>query len=512
MRILITIRLAFIIIFVVITEVSGRAKCNCSPSNDVGTLSSYSYVYFAESADSVNITDEVFHDIAGRVVFPVNEYRLNPSDRLLRELDGQVLPMVNRDSLELVRMMIRGAASPEGPAAHNKVLGERRAQALVDFVSQRLTFPVDKSVFSLDVEIEDYRSLCLLMHRHGDPDGKLVQELCDKYLPTGQTAMLKREIQRMRGGQLWRHLLKEYFPDLRTARIVLVFRKVRLPEPAPAPVIIEAPVVEETPVAVEAPVVAEELVPEPEVIETPAVVDTLPVTVIQQPDSQTVSRREFLSLKTNLLFYGVYMPGYDRWCPLPNVAVEYYPKKGHFTFGASLDFPWWQDYEDHKYFQVRNYQLETRYYLKKSPDVSDARDYRAPAFKGFYAQAYANVGLFGICFDANRGWVGEGIGAGIGAGYVMPLSRNGHWRLEFALQLGFFTCKYDPYQYENPIDPTYRDHLYYYKWTLEPELFKTRQYRYNWIGPTRIGVTLTYDLLYRRIAKKGVSFINHEEL
>ncbi|MBQ4379925.1 MAG: hypothetical protein II806_01440, partial [Bacteroidaceae bacterium] len=63
---------------------------------------------------------------------------------------------------------------------------------------------------------------------------------------------------------------------------------------------------------------------------------------------------------------------------------------------------------------------------------------------------------------------------------------------------------------ENPVDPTYRDHLYYYKWSLEPELFKKRQYRYNWLGPTRVGITLTYDLLYRRINKKGVSFKNYE--
>ena len=489
-------QLTIFIIILMMTLVCGRTRANCSPVNDNGTLSSYSYVFFSESADSVEITDEVFHDIAGRVVFPVNEYRLNLQDRLLRELDSQVLPLVNRDSLELVRMMIRGAASPEGPSAHNKELGERRAQSLVDFVNQRLTFPIDKDAFSLDVDIEDYRTLCLLMRRSGDADFSYVQGLCDQYLPTGQTATLKRELQQARGGQLWRRLLKEYFPDLRTARIVLVFRKARIPEPAPAP----------------EPVVIPEPEPEPVVVDVPVVVEPVPEPVVELPDSQVVPRREFLSVKTNLLFYGVYMPGYDRWCPIPNVAVEYYPKKGHFTFGASLDFPWWQDYDGHKYFQIRNYQLESRYYLKKSPEVNDPRDYKAPAFSGFYAQAYVHLGLFGICFDADRGWVGEGLGGGVGAGYVMPVSKNGHWRLEFGLQVGFFRCKYDPYQYENPVDPSYRDNLYYYKWTKSPSLFKKRQYRYNWLGPTRVGVTLTYDLLYRRISKKRVSFKNSEEL
>ena len=63
-----------------------------------------------------------------------------------------------------------------------------------------------------------------------------------------------------------------------------------------------------------------------------------------------------------------------------------------------------------------------------------------------YLQGYGNIGLFGVCFDADRGWVGEGAGAGVGIGYVTQLSKNGHWRLEFGLQAGFFRCKYDPYQ------------------------------------------------------------------
>jgi hypothetical protein len=186
--------------------------------------------------------------------------------------------------------------------------------------------------------------------------------------------------------------------------------------------------------------------------------------------------------------------------------------------------PWWQHYDEHKFFQLRNYQVETRYYFRPgnpgnpgntgNPRTSGASGTPGaptrPAFAGFYLQAYAHAGIFGICFDANRGWVGEGAGAGLGLGYVIPISKKGHWRLELGVQAGFFRCKYDPYQYENPVNPAYHDNLYYYKWTRKPELFKKRQYRWNWIGPTRIGITLSYDLLYRRIQKRGVSFRNHE--
>ena len=222
-------------------------------------------------------------------------------------------------------------------------------------------------------------------------------------------------------------------------------------------------------------------------------------------------RRELLSVKTNLLFYGVWMPNYNRWCPIPNIGIEYYPKRGHFTFGASLDFPWWRHWSQHKFFQIRNYQLEARYYLRDGGDEANEtneanRANRKGGFRGFYFLGYVHGGLFEIGFNKDTGWKGEGIGAGVGVGYVMPISKNGHWRLDFGLQLGWMTCRYDPYQYENLINLDYHDDLYYYRWTGRASDFKKRQYRFNWLGPTRVGVTLSYDLLYRRQSKKGVSF------
>ena len=465
--------------------------------------SDYPYLRFVEVGDSLVMSDEDFFDIAGKVVFPVNKSSLNPSDEFLRELDEKVLPDINRDSLQLVQLIIRGAASPEGPVKLNQKLGSQRAEALFNFIQTRLAFPLSSRHFSLDVDIEDYSTLCLMMRRANDPDYGFVKELTDRY--EGQPAQLKQKLQTARGGQLWNRLLKEYFPGLRTARIVLVFRRyvpVELEEEEPVVSELDPVVHEQTPVVLVEPDLPEV---EPLKVEAPVVAAE---PVVSEPD--TIHRREFLSVKTNLLFYGVYMPGYDRWCPIPNVAVEYYPKNGHFTFGASFDCPWWQDYDAHKYFQIRNYQVESRYYLR-SGDMDANPPGQGPAFRGLYLQGYAHLGLFGICFDADRGWVGEGLGAGVGAGYVMGLSKKGHWRLEFGLQVGFYSCKYDPYQYENPVDPNYRDHLYYYKWTQDPSLFKKRQYRYSWLGPTRIGVTLTYDLLYRRVQKKGVSFINYEK-
>ncbi len=462
-------------------------------------------VILADGEEPQQLSDEEFFDHAAKIVFPVNQYDLPQNSPLLLELENVVIPHINSDSLRLVRMVFRGAASPEGPVAVNQRLGQQRVLSVYNFMTSRITAnaaaasvisgSAAETLSSVETDIEDYRSLCIMMRRANDPDYLTVKALCDLHLPNQDYAQLKEKLQKNDGGRLWQRLLQQYFPQLRSARFVIYLQRVSKPE-EPKP---EEPISPISPMSPTSPISPTSPTP-PE-----SVNDTLP-------------RREFLSIKTNLLLDVAYMPGYNRWCHIPNMAVEYYPLKGHFTFGASFDFPWWQHYEKHKFFQIRNYQLETRYYLKAnepydeqaSPNAQHSTLNKKPAYSGWYLQGYGHLGLFGICFDADRGWEGEGIGAGVGIGYVLPISRNGHWRLEFQLQAGWFGAKYDPYQYENPVDPNYHDDLYYYKWSLSPDLFKKRQYRFNWFGPTRIGVTLTYDLLYRRIQKKGVSFKAYE--
>jgi hypothetical protein len=92
----------------------------------------------------------------------------------------------------------------------------------------------------------------------------------------------------------------------------------------------------------------------------------------------------------------------------------------------------------------------------------------------------------------------------------MPISKNRRWRLEFSLGFGYYRTKYDPYVYGNP-KSSVEDGLYYYDYLGKKENFKERNHVFSWIGPTNLGVHLTYDLLYRRIHKKGVSF-NRSEL
>ncbi len=446
----------------------------------------YSYVVVLDgSAHEAEISDSLFYKISRKVVFPVNKFDIPKNSAFRKELLGEILPYFDNDEYILESMLIRGAASPEGPYGWNCTLSQLRRNALLKLISDNVKHPIDSFLTVKEVP-EDYIYLLLLMKERKDKDYSRVAAVVDKYIDNNQER-LKQELMAMDDKRLWNRLLRDYFPEMRAARVVLFFRR-------------HINIKGEKPEAADfTPKMQYNLQPFSQRV-------TLPTVDI----SERLPRREVLSVKTNLLLDAAYMPfGYDKFCPIPNIAIEYYPLRGHFTYGASFDCPWWQNYKEHKYFQVRNYQLEARYYFRDG-SVDKVGHGNGAAYRGWYLQAYGHFGLFGICFDENRGWEGEGVGGGLGVGYVLPLTKKGHWRLEFGLQAGAFWTKYDPYQYESVMYPDKHDDLYYYKWDHWGNLFRRRQHRLTWLGPTRVGITLTYDLLYRSRKKNGVSFKSWE--
>ena len=173
---------------------------------DTSFYNKYSYIRFVSTGDAAKMSDDEFYAVAARVSFAVNQTEPAVGDPFLTELESSVLPHINADSLELAYMVVRGAASPDGPYENNKRLGEKRAGWLFDFIRQHLRFPVNESKFRLNSEAEDYRTLSYLMQRAGDQDYAFVKQLCDTYLPEGNIAQLKTALQKAQNGQLWKSI------------------------------------------------------------------------------------------------------------------------------------------------------------------------------------------------------------------------------------------------------------------------------------------------------------------
>lgn len=308
----------------------------------------------------VKTTDSTFINNSRPIVFVVNRTDISESDKdwinnfLIPELEA----LGDRDII-----LGRATASPEGSTPNNVRLARSRKASMDALIGR---YGINTKRIRYDVVPEDYPLLLSLMQMEHD-----------KYLPTVKTIIrkhdgkgdqLKAELKRLEGGKIWNYLLKKYFPQLRAVRIMPIDEQLvntnQLPEaktihtdlPFPKPnIYVEIPQLE------------------------------------AEPAETGRKRRELLSIKTNLLYDFAYMPGYDHFCPIPNVALEYYPLSGHFTYGASFEGPWWRNYKEHKYFQLRNYQLHTRYYLQSGET----------GFRGFFVSAYAHAFLYNICFDEN---------------------------------------------------------------------------------------------------------------
>lgn len=209
-----------------------------------------------------------------------------------------------------------------------------------------------------------------------------------------------------------------------------------------------------------------------------------------QPESEKEPREAMLSVKTNLLYDAAYIPN-QGFKPALNVEAEYYFRNSNWSALAEFDSPWYSDPETHFYFQIQNFQLEGRRYLNLGKNsVQNSHN-------GLYVSAYAMFNMYDLCFNEDgNGKQGEGAGAGIGLGYVMPISKNGKWKLEFSLKAGYYESHYDNYHYGVNEKGQGK---YFYDWDGEADDFIRRNWRFRWVGPTSVGVTLSYDILSRKV-------------
>lgn len=426
------------------------------------------YPYIVITDDGVDgvptFADEEFYVMSTGVVFEVNKTAIRPDDAFFTLYQNEILPRVNQQHLQLRKVFVRGAASPEGSYNNNRRLGRARSQALLDALCSQLR----NQYIEMDAEVssvtEDYGRLCYMMQQAADPDYQTVRDIYDRC--EGNEPRIKQQLMAAQGGRLWKRLLKEYFPSLRSARLILWFSR---PDREHAPL---SEIAQLRPDTVQ-------ILPLP----WPDNRDVRPILPPQAPVGYT--RRHLLAFRTNLLHDFFYMPQFGL-AMSPNYQLEYYPLDGHYTYNAALTWGTHRHWDTQQFFQVRDVQLELRRYFRGHGD-----------FTGLYLDAYVHGNKYGIGLSPTKGWQGEGGGAGLGIGYVRPLNKRGNLRLEVMAAVGYYRTLYDPYVYGNPITGQI-DGDYYYDYYGTATDFKRRNHAFSWFGPTNVGLSLTYDILYRK--------------
>ena len=207
----------------------------------------------------------------------------------------------------------------------------------------------------------------------------------------------------------------------------------------------------------------------------------IPSSELVSPASDNTAKRRFspvIGISTNLLFDATYIPNYG-FSSVPSFSLEYYPARGHWTFGADVDWSHWLHYDTHRFNQIHNITLHTRRYFKSGEN----------GFKGLYLQGALNAAMYGLGWDAH-GWEGELLGANLGAGYKINFGR---FFIDMGLDVGYFYSRNDPYVWGD--DAT---GWYYYDYVGDPAQFAPRQKGFQWFGPTRAYISIGLDLFNRK--------------
>lgn len=346
-------------------------------------------------------------------------------------------------------------SSPEGSYRHNKWLTDRRAQVVYDSLLFRYTnLEPLVQIRKIAESWENLRYYVMADPLMGSQSKELVLNVIDSATENPDSAEYR--MKNLLGsdsivGDVYKYLFNTYYPVIRNTGIYIVHIYGKFQPAGFGPV--------------------------------GDLKATIP-NIYYPPNEipQVTVRRPLLAVKTNMLYNSFFTPEMG-YAPIWNVELELYPKlNGRWSYMLEYEFPWHSDDSKHQYLQMLNLQLEARRYFKKDGSYS-----------GHYLSVYTMANLYDICFDsqAGSGYQGEGFGAGLGYGYVLPFGKTKRWKAEFFIKGGYYESYYDPYDAGNPYLGKY-----YYHWFDAPEKFVERNWRLRFLGPTGVGVSLSYDLIF----------------
>ena len=374
---------------------------------------------------------------------------------------GHVIDSIGLSLIDSV--IIVSQSSPEGVYEYNVQLSRRRASTMRQIIEQRHPELSDRLFVYPEGES------CKRLRESVANDQKMKQTTIDQVLriidADINVATKKWRLQQL---PIYRYLIQTHYPRLRNSVFCIVYFGGEIPVDSTQEVVVDKP----QEVATD----SIKVIPQDTVKVIPQVVPVDTLKKIPVQPKPLFYREPLLNVHTNLLF--------DLGTAV-NVGVEYYPHNSRWTVAANYTFPWWGGEKKHRYLQLLDGELEVRRYFDKTAGHA-----------GHYLMVYGHANLYDFSFDAERAWQGEGWGAGLGYGYVWQPWKDKRWKIEAFLRVGYFHSIYDPYHASEPYNGKY-----YYDWNGAIEDFERRNHRLRWIGPTGVGVTLSYDLLQRKLKK-----------
>lgn len=139
----------------------------------------------------------------------------------------------------VIDITVRAGASPEGKFDYNKALSQRRGECIKGFLDRALSIP--GIPIRVDAVGEDWAAFRKMVEDNNYPDKREILDILYRHTeyingrPRSVIGGPKKELMDLNGGKTWFWLLKNVFPELRSANNNIICRYTREVEPAPKP-------------------------------------------------------------------------------------------------------------------------------------------------------------------------------------------------------------------------------------------------------------------------------------
>ena len=384
------------------------------------------FVSAQETRDSVKI---YFHK--GRTEIDLS---LRDNRRSLEKISRRILEYRPDTAFSIGKIMVVGAASPEGSIELNRRLSELRAKRLFDHVCGYSPLP-DTLKTSVFVG-RDWRGLLRLVENDPGMPGKsetveLLQGIVSEVEASGNGENKINELKRLRYGIPYRYMYRNLFPDLRASCLYIWYESKRKSFPAM------------------------------QVISH--LHDTLYLPCKLSPFGGETGGFQsgekhgpfYMAVKTNMLYDALLVP---------NIGVEFYVGK-NWSVAGNWMYAWWKSDRKHNYWRIYGGDVELRRWFGR-------RAVEKP-FSGHHVGLYGQI----VTYDfelGGKGYLGDkwSYGGGVAYGYSLPVGHR--FNVDFTLGIGYLGGLYKEYI---PLDGHY--------------VWQTTKKR-RWFGPTKAGISLVW--------------------
>lgn len=160
------------------------------------------------------------------IIFKVSKIEIDSTVFNNEVTFGKILAAVDKifsnPHYQLDKIKVAGYASPEGPPAFNRWLGENRAKALIKYIiAQRPQYGLTMDDFRIVNGEENWAGLRRVLEGSTMEGKERVIAIIDD--PAIPNELKKDKIKWMDHGKTWKKMLDEIYPHLRSARYLAVY-------------------------------------------------------------------------------------------------------------------------------------------------------------------------------------------------------------------------------------------------------------------------------------------------